>query len=964
MTDKSSRTESHPSQIQLLDIPIIAIGASAGGLEAIEGMLAHFPADINAAIVIIQHLDPRHKSLMGELLRPRTPLKIIAIEDGLTPQPNCIYINPPNHLVALSGQAFHLITIDKSQHTSMPIDFFLRQLAENLNEKAIAIILSGTGTDGTAGITAVKGAGGIAIVQQQDQAAYSGMPTSAIGTGLVDLVLPVEKMGPELLNYLHHPYISVKANEDAEGAPDAIIRKILLQIRSMTGNDFSGYKFNTIRRRIERRMALQQINRPEDYLRFVQKTPAELQTLFKDLLIGVTSFFRDREAFNTLRDKALEPLLINKDPERPVRIWVPACATGEEAYSIAILIVDLMAKLNRHHMVQIFATDIDDEAIEFARQGVYPDSIAADVSKQRLQQYFIKDDKTYTIRKKIREMVVFAVQNLIKDPPFSKLDLVSCRNLLIYMDKGLQKHIIPLFHFTLLRDSMLFLGSSESIGRFTDLFSPVNSKYKLFQRKEVLLEKMVEYPLPPLPGQSGTQLKAETQKMMDARMVAEKIVLKDYAPNSVLVNEKYAILYFMGDTSPYLRQSEGEPSTNLLNLIRPELHQKLSFGLTKAAREKSKIVIENLSLRHHDRLSPFNIAITPLNDPGMPPGMMLVVFEEPISKVGLQDEIETEGDSEDKDPNIKGLEEELRYTRENLQSTIEELETSNEELKSTNEELQSTNEELKSTNEEIETSKEEMHSTNEELVTINDELQSKVKELVRAKDDINNLMASTEIPTLFLDCQLHIRRYTPTTTKIFNLIESDIDRPIEDITSKIDYPNLSADAKEVLAKLIPLEREFLTQSDEWFAMRMMPYRTSDNLIDGVVVTFADITKLKQSKDIRRLAAVVQDSNDAITVQDFKGKILAWNKAAEKIYGWSEPEALGMSILTIVPEDLHSETNAIVAKLREGHTVKSFETRRLTRDGQQLKIWMTVTALVDHTGQPKSIATTEKILSHQ
>ena len=591
MAKKTTRSDARKPLKHHPATPIIGIGASAGGLEAIEGLLAHLPADINAALVIVQHLDPKHKSLMGELLRPRTPLKIIEIEDGLHPEANCIYINPPNRLVAICDHTLRLLEPEKKQYTRMPIDFFMQQLADDLKEKAIAIILSGTGTDGTIGLKAVKGAGGLAMVQQQDQAAYAGMPTSAIGTGLVDLVLPVEKMGPELLNYLHHPYIAAKGKPAPDNTADAIVKKILFLIRTATGNDFSGYKPNTIHRRIERRMALQQIGRLEDYLHFCQRTPAEIHTLFKDLLIGVTSFFREPKAFAVVAENVFVPLMKKNAPEMPIRIWVPGCATGEEAYSLAILLVELMDRLNQHHVVQIFATDIDEDAIHFARQGLYPESIAADVSRQRLQRFFTKSGKTYAIQKKIREMVVFAIQNMINDPPFSKLDLVSCRNLLIYMDKALQTHIIPLFHFTLRAEGMLFLGSSESVGRFSDLFTPVDSKHKLFKRKEVLLEKMANYPLPPLQDADGPPQTTRAQKTLDARSVAEKMILKDFAPNSVLINEQFEILYFLGDTSPYLRQAVGEPSLNLLRLIHRELRHKVSVSLAKASQQKRKIAL-------------------------------------------------------------------------------------------------------------------------------------------------------------------------------------------------------------------------------------------------------------------------------------------------------------------------------------------------------------------------------------
>lgn len=838
-------------------VPFIGIGASAGGLEALEGLFAHMPEDIDAVFVVIQHLDPHHKSLMGELLQSYAQLKVVPIEDGMTPQKNTIYINPPNCRVGLMSQTFCLSPAEKSQTTGLPIDYFFRTLADDLKEKAIAMVLSGTGTDGSLGIKAIKGQGGMTIAQAEAQAAYSGMPGSAIKTGMVDMVLPVEKIGHELRSYLHHPYLSDQKKTATDETTNQILKKILLLIRTSTGNNFAGYKPNTIRRRIERRMALHQIDRIQDYYRYAEQNNIEIEILFKDLLIGVTNFFRDPEAFEAIAQKVMPSIIKSKRSQAPVRVWVPGCATGEEAYSLAILLVESMENRKTHVNVQIFATDINEDAIAFARQGVFPVSIAADVSKERLRRFFNKSGDQFTVTKQIRDMIVFANQNLINDPPFSKLDLVSCRNLLIYLKAELQKQILPLFHFTLIPKGVLFLGSSESISGFADLFTPIDAKCKVFKRKEVLLEDMGDYPVPPLVQPSG-QFRAlnhkPLSKIFNSRSIAEKMILDHYAPASVLVNAKYDILFFIGNTSRYLNPPVGEPNINLMQMIHQKLRYKLSLALNKAIQTKKRGVAEGISRHLDDEVETLKITANPISEPGIPPGLVMVVFETQNRETitAPPDRLKPDRlqiDKEDDpavDPHVKNLEQELKYTRENLQTTIEELETSNEELKSTNEELQSTNEELQSTNEELETSKEEMHSTNEELVTINAELQNKVKELQGVNNDINNLLASTEIATLFLDCNLNIRRFTPAAVNSFNLIGSDIGRSIGDITSKIQYEALQTDATLVLDKLVSIEKELQLKQGGLVSMKMLPYRTIDNIIDGVVITFLEIPVSKKT----------------------------------------------------------------------------------------------------------------------
>jgi len=965
MMEKSSKSPKTKKTPVTKSFPIVGIGASAGGLEALESFFPNVPFDANIAFVVVQHLDPRQKSIMGSLLQKYTRMKILEAQDGLKLESNCIYLNPPNKNMSILNGTLQFIEPTGRHELNLPIDFFFRALSQDQAEKAIGIILSGTGSDGTLGLRAIKGAGGMAMVQDENQAKYNGMPRSAIDTGLVDYVLPVEQMGPELIKYLSFP--GQEVHESARSSQQKFqnyLQKIFVLIRAQTGHDFSHYKQNTIRRRIERRLAVHQINNLADYVRFLQQTPTELEILFKDLLITVTNFFRDAEAFELLKEKGLAKMLDNLPSDTTFRIWIPGCATGEEAYSLAMLLTEALENSKKHLNIQIFATDIDEAAIERARMAVYPESIIADVSEERLQRFFIKEDNSYKIRKSIRELVIFSVQNLVKDPPFSRLHLVSCRNLLIYMDQVLQKKILPLFHYTLNPDGILFLGSSESIGEFTDLFATIDSKWKIFQRQSAGSEKFVEYPrifFRDPNGLSGKPEERASKGAPDIRKIAERVILDKFSFPSLLINEKYDILFFNGDTSQFLTPPVGEASFNLLKMVREDFRFVLNSALNRAMKQHTAVTSDMVRVKLDNTWLTFDLRIQPLSEVESHPDLFMVVFQnkkvhKPIRKSAAEPE------KQFIDQRIKGLEQELQSTKEYLQTTIEELETTNEELKSSNEELQSTNEELQSTNEELETSKEELQSTNEELITVNSELQNKVDELSRANNDINNLLASTDIGTIFLDDSLRIKRFTPAMTKIFNLILSDIDRPISDITSNIEYQNLAGDAKKVLITLIPKEIIVQTKEMQYFSARIVPYRTLENRIDGVVITFVDITKTRQAEMAERLAAVVRDSNDAITVQNLDGRITAWNKGAEKMYGYSEPEALKMSIFDLIPESKKQETANLFDAAKSGKMIQSFETDRLRKDGQILCVWITVTWLTDVAGRVNSIATTERDLT--
>ncbi len=901
--------------IESNDFPIVGIGASAGGLEALEIFLSNLPPETNMAFVIIQHLSPRHKSIMAEILMKYTLMKVLAIQEDKEIKPNCVYLNPPDRNVVILNRRLYLTEPTQAHGVNLPIDCFFRSLSEDQGEKAICIILSGTATDGTLGLKAIKGEGGMAMVQDPDSAKYSGMPISAIATGLVDFILPVEKLPAGLIKYVQHPYIdSPERFESAKQQFRNYVQKILVLIRTSTGHDFANYKQTTIHRRIERRMAVHQLDKVEQYATYLEKNPAEIGILFKDLLIGVTNFFRDAEAFEVLKAKVIPELIKNKESENPLRIWITGCATGEEAYSIAILLAEVMDKLKKQLNIQIFASDIDNEALDYARMAVYPDSIAADVSSERLNRYFIKEDATYRIKKQIREMIVFANQNLIKDPPFSRLDFVSCRNLLIYMGPVLQKKILPLFHYTLNPQGNLFLGTSESIGEFSHLFSPIDQKWKVFNRKEYVVDQVGDYPRTPfydvLPTPQGLEEK-RVPTVADIHNLAERIILDNYAPPCVLINEQFEILHFIGQTDKYLAPPVGKASFSVLNMAREGLKYKLSTVLHKAVKQKKTVHSTGIKFKHNNSVRTVDLVIRPLTESGFTQGFMLVMFEDKTPPD--TDQKKKAAAKEIVDPYLLSLEKELDSTKEYLQTTNEELETSNEELKSTNEELQSVNEELQSTNEELETSKEELQSTNEELITVNAELQKKLDELSMTNNDMKNLLDSVDIPTIFLDTDLRIKRFTAHTTKVINLIHTDIGRPVDDIVTKIEGATISEDANAVLEDLVSREKEVVTKDGSCYSMRILPYRTTENVIDGVVITFQDFSERKQAEEGRKrlLTAVEQERDklrmlidsiaDEIYFCDTEGNLALANKAALSKLGIDRIEEIVQPMLEWLPK---------------------------------------------------------------
>ncbi|MCX6926425.1 MAG: PAS domain-containing protein, partial [Verrucomicrobia bacterium] len=847
--------------------PVVGIGASAGGLEALEKFFVHVAPDCGMAFVVVTHQHPGHTSLLPELLRKCTRMRVTVAADGLTVEPGCVYMSPPEGYLAILNGTLHLMEPDESGSLRLPIDYFFRSLAEDQREKAIVIVLSGTGSDGTLGLKAVKGAAGMTMAQAPESAKYSGMPGSAIGTGLVDYVLPTEQLPAQLGAYAQGPYLAAADLEALnEGRLPEPMQKINVLLRARTGHDFSSYKANTIRRRIERRINVHQLKGPLQYLRLLQENPHEIDLLFRELLIGVTNFFRDPGAFDALAKSALPALLASRPAGAPVRVWAPGCSTGEEAYSLAIVLREQMDRANQQFAVQIFATDLDHKAVETARGGLYPEGIAQDVRAQRLARFFVKEDEGYRIKKDIREMVIFAAQNVLKDPPFTRIDLLVCRNLLIYLQPEAQERVLSLFHYALKPDGVLFLGTSESVSSAGDHFAALDKKWKIFTRKAA-----VGASLPPvefaevLPRREAVPIGGSDNvgrvPKLQLSVLLEKALLNRYAPASVIVNDRGDILYIHGRTGDYLEPATGQPRLNILDMAREGLRMELAAALRRAAGQGAPIVHEGVRVRTNGDFISVRLAVMKLTEPESIRGLLLVTFQTGPAAEKRSSPRRTPPTRSAKAPpgRVVELQHELKYVKENLQSTVEELETSNEELKSTNEELQSTNEELQSANEELETSKEEMQSLNEELQTVNAQLQAKVDDLALASDDMQNLLNSTELATLFLDQNLRIKRFTPEVTKLVKLIPADAGRPIADMAFDLHYDELEADAAEVLRTLVFKEKEVQTKGGNWRQVRIVPYRTTDNVIDGLVMTFVNIDRSKQAEQAAQQARAYAES---------------------------------------------------------------------------------------------------------
>ncbi len=828
--------------------PVVAIGASAGGLEALTQFLENVPLASGLAYVVIQHLDPTYKGMLPELLQRATPMEVFQVTDRMGLRPNCVYVIPPNKDLSILHGVLHLLEPAAPRGLRLPIDSFFRALAEDQREMAIGVILSGMGSDGTLGLRAIKERAGLTLVQEPTNAKFNAMPLSAINAGLVDIVAPVEKLPEKITTYLRQVRPHIQHDVIMETKSQSALEKIVILLRERTGNDFSHYKKNTVYRRIERRMSLHQIDAINNYVRYLRENPQEQDLLFKELLIGVTNFFRDSHVWDFLLNDTFPALLAAHPNGKVLRAWVPACSTGEEAYSLAIIFKEVLQRLKptARYSLQIFATDLDLDAIDKARQGVFPINIAADVSAERLSRYFKADENSYRIGKEIRAMVVFAPQNIIMDPPFTKLDILTCRNLMIYLGPELQAKLIPLFHYALNRNGILLLGSAETTGSFTSLFAPIDSKARLYRRIDnALRATAVDFPVKfPVALSVVQEQNKSVNPATNLQFQTDQFLLQNYTPAAVMVNGEGDILYINGRTGKYLEPAAGKANWNIYAMARDSLRPQLTNAFKKVVRQTGTIILENLRIEDNSgAVQTINITVQLIEKPELLHGMVMILFTHVPTP--LEKTISTALPGHTQQAELERASEEILLIREEMQ-------TSQEELTATNEELQSTNEELQSTNEELTTSKEEMQSLNEELQTVNTELQSKVDDLSLLNNDMKNLLDSTDIATVFLDEALHVRRFTTQATHIFKLIAGDVGRPLSDIVTDLRYSELQQDAREVLRTLIFSEKQIETGDGRWFKVRIMPYRTLENVIDGVVMTFTDITATKKLEAELRL----------------------------------------------------------------------------------------------------------------
>ena len=871
---------------------IVGIGASAGGLEAMEEFFNHMPPDSGMAFVVVSHQHAGHVSLLPSLLGKCTAMPVVEAKDGMQVEANRVYMAPGGTNLAILHGTLHLMEPPPENRVPLPIDYFFRSLAEDQKHRAVGIVLSGSGTDGTVGLRAIKAESGMTVAQDPQSAKYQGMPRSAIAAGVVDLVQPVDQLSEPLLAYAR----SMTKPLPSLPQPDAsqTLQKIFILLRDRTGNDFAAYKGNTIHRRIERRMNVHQIENLRQYLRFVQENPAELDALFQELLIGVTSFFRDPQAFEVLEQKGLPALVEGKPEGSALRLWVAGCSTGEEAYSLAILLREYLTQKKLRFTIQIFASDLDSRAIETARAGLYPIGIAGDLTPERLQRFFTKENGSYRVKKEIRDLVVFATHNILTDAPFTRLDLLSCRNLLIYLEAKAQQKLLPLFHYALKPNGILFLGSSETIGGFESLFTVIDRKWKLFRRTDEpgAFPRLELFPGGLLKATTGTNAEAvvplpSTRPASIPNLIQQLLVAR-YAPATVIVNGRGEVVYIHGHTGAYLEPAPGPPTHHLVEMAREGLRHDLATALHQAAGREDEVVRHGLQVRANGDVILINLSVKKIAEPEALEGLFLVTFDQ----VQANKTVARKGAPARAAAPLKkgesGLMRELEFTKQRLQRTVEELQTSNEELKSTNEELQSTNEELQSTNEELETAKEELQSLNEELVTVNSELQGKLDALADANDDLQNLLNSTEIATIFLDNDLRVRRFTSEAKRVSNLIAVDVGRPMSDIVSKLVSDRLLDDAQDVLQTLVIKEREVQAADGSWFFMRTLPYRTSKNTIDGLVLTFQDITKMKEAEQTVHAtrgfaASVVETMHEPLLVLDDQLRVVLANRSFYRIF---------------------------------------------------------------------------------
>jgi two-component system CheB/CheR fusion protein len=905
-------------------LPVVGLGGSAGGIPALQKFFAATPVDTGMAFVVVLHLSPEHGSVLDSILANTTTMLVVHPQDGQKIEANTVYVIPPGKFLATQGECLKVTVLEPERGRRVAVDIFFRTLADTHGPHATAVILSGADGDGALGLKRVKERGGLTIAQLPTEAEHTGMPQSAIETGMVDWILPVEEMPARILQYrrnegrLRLPAEdgpeNPKEQPDAANTDETALREVLTFLRIRTARDFSCYKRATIVRRISRRMQVNNVASMEEYLTILRTHPGETGALQQDLLISVTNFFRDREAFAALEQRIPE-LFAGKSAGDVVRVWSAACATGEEAFSIGMLLLEHAATLESPPAIQIFATDLADDAITFARAALYPATIQADVSEERLRRFFGKEQYGYRVRRELRECVLFAVHDLLRDAPFSRMDLITCRNLLIYLNATAQRRVLEIMHFALRPKCLLFLGSSESIDEESSLWATVDKKHRLFRQNP---STKLGLPVPVGPETVARAIEAQERakgatvvqgRSFGARMQSaleggfgadspevswEEVhfkLIERFSPPSVIVTRDYDIVHVSQNAGRFLHFGVGEPSLNLLRVVNPMLRIELRAALFRAAQLNAPVETYNVPVDLDGRTHVVDIRVCPAQE--IAPDYLLVVLD-------VRDEANSEVRAVSSDePAVRHLERENEQLKRRLRDVIEQYEASGEELKAGNEELQAMNEELRSSAEELETSREELQSINEELTTVNHELKSKVDELGKANSDFSNLMAATGVATIFLDRTFRITRYTPKAVSLFNLIGTDVGRPLNHITHHLDYPELEQDARSVLSSLVPVNRE-VAKGDEWFLAQLLPYRTAEDQILGVVLSFVDITEIRVAQQAfraseERLRLVLENARDfAIFSLDLNRSVVSWNSGAQRLLGYTEAEILGCS----------------------------------------------------------------------
>jgi two-component system CheB/CheR fusion protein len=942
--------------------PIVGIGASAGGLEAIEQYLANVPENSGMAYIVVQHLDPTHKGMLPELLQRISKMQVSQVKDCMIVRPNCVYVIPPNKTMSILKGVLHLHKPVEARGQRLPIDFFLYSLAEDRKELGVGLILSGMGSDGSLGIRAIKEKNGITMVQEPGSAKFDSMPRNAIDSVPVDIVAPPNELPRRLKEFLKRIPV-LRTDPEIEIKDKSSLEKIVTLLRTYTGNDFSLYKKNTVYRRIERRMIIHKIDKIASYVLFLNENPKEIEILFRELLIGVTDFFRDEVVWETLKETILPDIITKLEPGSILRAWVPGCSTGEEAYSLAIVFKEALEKINPHggFSLQIFATDLDIEAIEIARKGIFPASIADHISPERLKRFFLQTDDGYFINTEIREKVVFAQHNIIMHPPFTKIDILSCRNLLIYMEPALQKQMIGLFYYSLNPNGIMILGSSETLGTQSHLFTSLDLKWKIFKRAVTLLAPdLFDFPTT-FPRSKAINVEKEfaSGSIQNIQTLADQLLLQHYAPAGVLVNEQGDIIYVSGHTGKYLEPAVGKANMNIFAMLREGLRNEFPIAFRKAILKKETVVLRNIKVGTNGSAHTLNISIQWIDKPEPLMGKVMVIFKDEQDIADSKLAARKEKKSLDNIRQME-LEKELKYAREKIQDTLEAMQSSQEELKFTNEELQSTNEELQSTNEELMSSKEEMQSMNEELQTLNTELQSKVDDFTRVNNDMKNLLNSTDIATLFLDKNMNIRRFTIQAVKIFKLIKSDIGRPFTDLVSDLIYPDLYDDALKVLKTLVYIKKQIPTKDGRWFSIRIMPYRTLDDKVDGVVITFFNISDLKEveiklheTEQMNKL--LLNSASDIIIKLTTDWKILEVNLAGEKYFGKKQEELLNKNYIHMfVPESLRKKIENEMNKILSESQDTRFKMQLITAGGKLIETDWSVVVLLDNLKVPSGM----------